>query len=232
MKANTIALLSGGLDSSVACQLAQQQGYEIVSALTFDYGQKSAAQEVEHASHIASYFGIRHQSYSLPWFSVFKNGGALLSGEQIPQLSTTDLENSATTRQSAHQVWVPNRNGVFIEVAAGIAEDLGAQHVLVGFNKEEAQTFPDNSQAYLEAINRALSFSTANHLEVIAPTIHFNKSEIVAKAKELSFPFSLLWSCYQNGSIMCGRCESCRRLKRALISQGVGYESFFTDLSL
>jgi 7-cyano-7-deazaguanine synthase len=115
-------------------------------------------------------------------------------------------------------VWVPNRNGVLINTAAAFAERLGAERVVVGFNREEAATFPDNSADYLERASRALELSTATQARVFCYTIDWDKSTIVRRLREeiADFPFDLLWSCYEGGTVRCGVCESCRRLERAL----------------
>jgi 7-cyano-7-deazaguanine synthase len=120
------------------------------------------------------------------------------------------------TRETAAAVWVPNRNGLFIAIAAARAESLGIRGLVVGFNREEAATFPDNSRDYLEKQNRALGLSTANHVEVFAPTIELTKSQIVVEAMGLGVPLSEIWSCYWGGTVPCGACESCQRLQRAL----------------
>jgi 7-cyano-7-deazaguanine synthase len=141
------------------------------------------------------------------------------------------LSEKLFSEQSAKAVWVPNRNGVFIEVAASLAEAEGHSEITVGFNSEEAGTFPDNSEEYIRAISKALSYSTQNSVRVTSPTASLNKVDIVRHAKREHFPFSLIWSCYENGSKMCGKCESCMRLKRALHANEVAYAEMFTDQS-
>lgn len=218
-----VALLSAGLDSSVATWLARHT-HDIVLALTFDYGQVAARREVERASRLARHMGIPHQTLALPWIRRFRGAGALLNQGTIP--TPRDLNNAEQARATAKAVWVPNRNGVMIEIAAGFAEDLGADAVLVGFNREEAATFSDNSVDYLKAVTEALAFSTSNQVRVVSPTAQWDKSEIVSRAKASDFPFEFLWSCYRNGAEMCGSCESCQRLNRALGAHGISEVSF------
>lgn len=223
-----VALLSSGLDSSVAMDLAHQHDCDVVLALTFDYGQRAAAREIAQAKAIASHLGIPHRVIRLDWFSSLTSGGGLLTDAQkLPQPTLEELSLLQASQESAKAVWVPNRNGVFIEVAASIAEDLKAQMIIVGFNQEEAATFPDNSQDYLIAITHALSYSTANQVVVNSPTARLHKKEIVAEAIQNKFPLELVWSCYENRERMCGRCESCMRFKRALAANQVSYESWF-----
>ena len=226
-----IALLSAGLDSSVALALAKEQGTLIALALTFDYGQKAASQEIRQAQRLAAFWQIPHKVIALPFFSE-KSQSSLLKttpSQPIPELNLKDLEDRVQTLQSAKSVWVPNRNGVFLEIAACFAEQLEVEKVIVGFNREEASTFPDNSISYRKALTEALSFSTSNQVEIISPTEELDKTEIVKKALALKIPLEFLWSCYHDGNQMCGTCESCMRLKRALKRNEVPLDSFFKD---
>lgn len=230
MSARAITLLSGGLDSAVATLLAREQGIDIVLALTFDYGQRAAARENEQSAKLAKHWGIPHRSLALPWFKEFEKSGSLLQPQNaLPTPSLQQLDSMEASTASAKAVWVPNRNGVFLEIAAGFAEDKGASLVIVGFNREEAATFPDNSEGYQQALTRALSFSTANQVQIFSPTAALTKPEIVAQAESRDFPFELLWSCYQGEAMMCGSCESCMRLKRALAQNEVSSVGIFKD---
>lgn len=228
-----IALLSGGLDSSVAAWMARDQNWNIEVVLTFNYGQRAALREIEAASAFAKYLGAEHLVLELPFFSAYSNGNGLLNkGLTLPSPTTTQLNDQTFSEQSASAVWVPNRNGILIEIAAGIAEDRNCQGVIVGFNVEEAATFPDNSKAYLNAINQALAFSTADRVKVFSPTVDMNKQQIVELAQASGFPFESLWSCYEGREKMCGNCESCMRLKRALNANEVSFDRLFDHASL
>jgi 7-cyano-7-deazaguanine synthase len=147
-------------------------------------------------------------------------GGSALTDASlgVPALKNSELDDRAVTERTAKAVWVPNRNGVLIQAAAAIAESLGAQSVIVGFNREEASTFPDNSAEFLARSTAALAYSTRNQVKVECFTTELNKREIVARLRALprAFPFEMLWSCYEGGATPCGRCESCGRLERAL----------------
>lgn len=226
---SAIALLSSGLDSAISMAWMHSEGVDIQCAITFDYGQRASFQEIAHAKAICEYYKISHEVIALPWFSTFKSKGLLSKTEPLPQPSLKTLGKPKALLKSAAQVWVPNRNGVFLEVAASIAENRNIQRVLVGFNAEEAATFPDNSAQYLKMINKALSLSTANQVKVESPTLEMNKIDIVGLGNSLSFPFHLLWSCYESNQVMCGNCESCMRLKRALIHHGKSVDGFFIN---
>lgn len=225
----SIILLSSGLDSAVSMAWVHSEGHEIDCAITFDYGQRAKEKEIKHAKEICAFYRIPHEVISLPWFSQFEAKGLLSQTSPLYQPSLNTLNDLKESTKSAELVWVPNRNGVFIEVAASVAESRKINRLIVGFNAEEAVTFPDNSLAYMNAINKALSYSTANQVKLESPTVNMTKNEIVALGSSLVFPFHLLWSCYEAKEQMCGTCESCMRLKRALHQNGKSLDGHFIN---
>lgn len=130
------------------------------------------------------------------------------------------MDDARATSRSAEAVWVPNRNGVFVNVAAAFAEALGAGLVVAGFNAEEALNFPDNSPAFVEAANAALALSTRTGVRVISYTEDLDKRQIVEIALNRGVPLNLTWSCYEDGESACGVCESCMRRARAMEAHG------------
>jgi len=218
-----VGLLSGGLDSTVALAMLQaRERGSVVLALTFDYGQRAAAREVEAAARIAARIGVKHRSLALPFFAELSGGALLDRSLDLPRPDVAALDRGgAALVESADRVWVPNRNGVFIEVAAAFAESLGADTVVAGFNREEAATFPDNSREYLAALNGALAFSTRGRVALAAPMAELDKAGIVRAGADCGAPLDLIWPCYEGGREPCGTCESCQRLRRAAARAGV-----------
>jgi 7-cyano-7-deazaguanine synthase len=221
-QSKAVVLLSSGLDSTYNLFKAQRD-HRVVLALTFDYGQRAARQEIAASARLASQLGIPHQVIALPWFRDFTHS-ALVTGTGIPQGPEVEVENLERSRETAKSVWVPNRNGILLSIAAGFAEGLGAQYVIPGFNKEEARTFPDNTHAFLNALEVCWEFSTANHVKGLCFSIGKTKAEIVADGIGLGLPFARLWPCYMDGENWCGRCESCQRFMRALAENGLSFE--------
>jgi 7-cyano-7-deazaguanine synthase len=201
-----VAILSGGLDSTVSLAAAARR-MELVLALTFDYGQRAARREREAASRIARRYRVPHRVVAIPWLATLTRTALVNRKARLPRHELSE--------RSAKAVWVPNRNGVFIEIAAAHAESLGATRLVTGFNREEAATFPDNSPAYVRAVNGALSFSTANGVRVVSFTGALDKRGIVRLGRRLGAPLDLVWPCYEGGRAWCRSCESCLRSLRA-----------------
>lgn len=202
-----VAILSGGLDSTVSLAAAARR-MDVVLALTFDYGQRAARREREASARIACRYGVPHRVVGIPWLAPLTRTALVNRKARLPRREMSE--------RSAKAVWVPNRNGVFIEVSAAHAESLGATRLVTGFNREEAATFPDNSPAYVRAVNRALSFSTANGVRVVSFTGGLDKRAIVRLGRRLGAPLDLIWPCYEGGRAWCRECESCLRSLRAL----------------
>lgn len=213
----SVVLLSAGLDSTVNFAAALSE-IGVNLALTIDYGQTAAPMEIMFSKLIAESYGMRHISLETKWIADF-TGGGLVSGE-VPKPDIENLTEEMAV-ESARAVWVPNRNGVFVNIAAGIAEGLGAEYVVAGFNAEEAATFPDNSEEFVTAANESLSFSTLSKVKIKSFTQKMTKKEIVRYGEKLGIPWDLIWVCYLGGPKMCGVCESCQRLKRALQFSGL-----------
>jgi len=218
-----ITLLSSGLDSVAALSIAAES-LEIDMALTFDYGQRSAGRETEYARKVCEYFGIEQQVIRLDWLAAITTTSLVNRDTEVPALSFEDISENAPaeiTEASAKAVWVPNRNGVMLNIAASFAESRDCEYLIVGFNGEEAGTFPDNSPEYVRAMDSCLSYSTLNGVKVLAPLIELDKPGIVRKALEAKAPLEYSWSCYHGGEKPCGSCESCIRRARAFREIGV-----------
>ncbi len=206
-----IILLSGGLDSLVSLGLGMQK-YGISLALTFDYGQKALEQEVSTSKNICDYYKIEHKVIKLDWLKNVTHT-ALVEDKELPE----GIDNP---EDSAKSVWVPNRNGLFLNIAGSFADGNDYDYIIIGANKEEGQTFPDNTQEFIDRINAEFEFSTQKHPKVVAPLINYDKNDIVKQAIEHNIPLEFVRSCYSNGKKHCGKCESCTRLKNALIANG------------
>jgi len=186
---------------------------QVCLVLTFDYGQKAARREVEKSKEVCFRLKLNHRVMEIPWMRELTRSALVSNEKEIP--IGVPLDDLECAEESAAAVWVPNRNGVFLNVAATFAESMGAKWIIPGFNREEAKTFPDNTQEFIEAVNRSLFFSTRSQVEIKCFTSTMDKRAIYKRARELGTDFSLMWPCYRGEEKPCGQCESCLRFERA-----------------
>lgn len=203
MKVKSIVLLSGGLDSTVSACVARQKTAPVF-ALTFDYGQRAARRELEAAKKICRVLKIPYKSVALPFFEEFSRLMLLRS-------ESTDVKKA----EKVESLWIPNRNGLFINIAACYAEYYGAGLIITGFNREEACEFPDNSAEFMEAINESLRYSTLSRVKVKSYVADLTKKEIYQLGIKYKAPLEHIYSCYLGEKEMCGKCASCKRLIEA-----------------
>jgi len=217
-RGRALALLSGGLDSTVSTALALAD-VDVLAAVTFRYGQRAAAEEVRAARRIAKRLKITHRVISLPWLGHLPGGALTDSSRNLPAVAVSDLKKGRI-ESAARAVWVPNRNGLFINVAACLAEAWDASFIIGGFNREEADAFPDNGPEFVHAVNESLRTSTLTGVRVVSYVQEMDKTEMVEEGVRIGAPLGEIYSCYRGESDHCGRCESCRRLERAFRSAG------------
>jgi len=217
--AKAIILLSGGLDSAVNLKLALGK-FSIVRVLTFDYGQKARLKEIEASRRVCRRYGLKHAVVGLPWLKRVSVSALTKRGVDIPKIAPAKLDERKASKRSAQAVWVPNRNGAFINIAASFAEGVGASKIVTGFNYEEGRTFPDNSERFIRAVNSSLKLSCLRKVEVISFTSRMKKDEIVKTGMRMGAPLDLVWSCYKGGKNLCLKCESCLRSMRAFERAG------------
>ena len=207
-----IAVLSGGLDCTVASSVYDRD-YEI-HAITFNYGQKAFKRELEASREICKKMNWSHEVIDLPWLSKISTS-SLNTSEEIPEVSEADLDDIEKSSESASSVWVPARNMVFTSIAVSYAESIGAEKIIVGWDAEEAATFPDNSKEFLETFNELIDVGSPDKIKIEAPAIDLNKEEIIELGVKVGAPMELSYSCYKGGDKHCGVCESCMRRRRA-----------------
>jgi 7-cyano-7-deazaguanine synthase len=206
-----VALVSGGLDSVVSLAIADRE-LDVRLVLFCNYGQRALSSERASAIDVVSYYGLPFREVDVTWMRDLSPEGMrdFEAGEPARDVDD-DLD-------SLDAVWIPNRNGLFLNVAAAFAESYDCGTVVTGFNREEAVEFPDNTREYVDAVNVGFEYSTRFGVRVVSYTLDLTKREILRKGIELSAPLSAIWSCYRGGERMCGSCASCRRLKVAIDS--------------
>lgn len=223
-----LVLLSSGLDSTVNLYAAVKK-YQVVKVLTFDYGQRAAKREIQKSRQICKLLRLNHQVVKVDLFKDFGKSSLINKKMKIPIKGQVRIGNHKQSLKTASSVWVPNRNGVFLNIAAAFADAYEVEYVVPGFNREEATTFPDNSKSYLQQLTKAFQFSTQNKVVAKCFTIDMDKTQIVKWGEKMNIDWNLTWPCYFSGKNRCGQCESCLRAKNAFEKNKILPKDYFVS---
>ncbi len=211
-----VVLLSGGLDSATVLAMASERGFAC-HALSFDYGQRHRV-ELEAARRIATRAGaVAHRVVKLDigWM-----GGSALTDAR--------LAVPETPSDGIPLTYVPARNTVFLSIALGWAEVLGARDIFIGVNALDYSGYPDCRPEFIAAFEKLANLATRAGVEgdrfrLHAPLLQLRKSEIIAEGVRRGVEYALTISCYSPDTAgrACGRCDSCRLRAEGFAAAGV-----------
>ena len=213
-----VVLLSGGLDSYTAAAIAKADGF-VLNALTIQYGQRHA-REVQAARHVARALGVEeHKELTIDLRPI--GGSSLTSAIDVPRdrnLNATDIPST----------YVPARNTIFLSLALGWAEVIGAHDLVVGVNALDYSGYPDCRPEFVRAFEALADVATRAGVEgtrfrVHTPLIHLSKAEIIRRGIELGLDYGLTHSCYDPtpSGRPCGHCDSCGLRAKGFAEAGV-----------
>lgn len=202
-----VVLLSGGLDSATALAIARSEGFDCYT-LSLDYGQRHRA-ELDAAARVAKvHSAIEHRVVTLGLDAI---GGSALTDSDIEVPTTGDTNGIPVT-------YVPARNTVFLSLALGYAEVLGAQDIFIGVNAVDYSGYPDCRPEFIGAFADLTRLATKRGVEsgqgmhIHTPLIDLSKAQIIQRGSELGVNYAQTVSCYQadEHGAACGVCDSCR----------------------
>ena len=212
-----VVLLSGGLDSATCLAIARAEGYAC-HALSFEYGQRHAA-ELAAAARVAAALGaIEHRVMRID-LGAF--GGSALTdpGIAVPESPAPGIPVT----------YVPARNTVFLALALAWSEVLGAADIFIGVNAVDYSGYPDCRPEFVAAFERMANLATRaavegrRHLRIRTPLVSLSKADIIRRGDALGVDFALTVSCYQaeESGRACGRCDACRLRRAGFAAAGV-----------
>ena len=216
MSKKAVILVSGGLDSTTVVAMAKSQGYDCYT-LSFDYGQRHRS-ELEAAQRVSKLMAVHeHKVVKLDLGTI---GGSALTDASIdvPEEETSGIPVT----------YVPARNTVFLSIALGWAEVLGANDIFLGVNAVDYSGYPDCRPEYIGAFEAVANLATKSAVEgqklsIHAPLIDMTKAQIVQAGMALGVDYSQTVSCYQANleGEACGKCESCRLRRQGFEQAGL-----------
>ncbi len=211
-----VILLSGGLDSATVLALAKADGYSCYT-MSFDYGQRHRS-ELQAAERIALQLGaVEHKVIGLNLNGI---GGSALTDTRI------DVPQSPT--EGIPVTYVPARNSVFLSLALGWAEVLGARDIFIGVNAVDYSGYPDCRPEFIQAFERMANLATKAGVDglgfrILAPLQNMSKAQIVQAGVRLGVDYALTVSCYlaDEQGRACGKCDSCRLRAAGFAAAGI-----------
>ena len=216
MSKKAVILVSGGLDSTTVLAMALDQGYDCYT-LSFDYGQRHRS-ELKAAERVSQSMGVaEHKVVALDLGTI---GGSALTDTaiEVPEIETTGITVT----------YVPARNTVFLSIALGWAEVLGASDIFLGVNAVDYSGYPDCRPQYIDAFEAMANLATkvaveGQRLSIHAPLIDLTKAEIVQAGMALGVDYRQTVSCYQASldGLACGKCDSCRLRAQGFLESGI-----------
>jgi len=218
--AAAVVLLSGGLDSATTLAIAQSEGYAPY-AMSFRYGQRHGRELASAAAVARAQGALEHRIVDIDLRSF--GASALTDDIAVPKdRSAADLAAGIPV------TYVPARNTIFLSLALGWAEVLGAADIFLGVNAVDYSGYPDCRPEYVEAFERMANLATraaveGRRLRIHAPLMHLGKSEIIARGLQLGVDYGLTLSCYDPGDdgAACGRCDACQLRRKGFSDLGL-----------
>lgn len=217
--ADAVVLVSGGLDSAVTLAAARAEGRRC-AALTIDYGQRHRV-ELDAASRVARAQHTREVRLALDLRAI--GGSALTADIAVPK-----DHDERRTHAAIPVTYVPARNLVFLSLAVGLAETLGATEVWIGVNAVDFSGYPDCRPAFIRAFEAAAREGTragasGQAVRVRTPIIDLTKPDIIRLGARLGVDLSLTHSCYDPdpAGLACGSCDACAIRRRGFVAAGV-----------
>jgi len=211
-----VILLSGGLDSATVVAMARAEGYDCYT-MSFDYGQRHRA-ELQAAERVARQQGVIEH----------KVIGLNLNGIGGSALTDSSIDVPEAPGEGIPVTYVPARNTVFLSLALGWAEVLGARDIFIGVNAVDYSGYPDCRPEFVEAFERMANLATKAGVEgdgfrIQAPLQFLSKAQIIEAGIARGVDYGLTVSCYQadDEGRACGKCDSCRLRSEGFLAAGI-----------
>lgn len=198
----TVLILSGGIDSSTLLYRLIKKELNEVFCMTFNYGQRHG-REIESAIEIVKSIdaGIGHQIVDLSNINSVFRGSALTDSVEVPE--------GHYQSESMKQMVVPNRNMIMLAIAIAKAISLEYDNVSYAAHSGDHEIYPDCRPEFVKLFRELAQMCDWRPIDICTPYINFTKADIVRDGLKLDVPYELTWTCYNGGSVACGKCGSC-----------------------
>jgi 7-cyano-7-deazaguanine synthase len=212
MSKKVVALVSGGMDSTVLLHWLTDQSYEI-KAIAFNYGQKHNTKELECMKAQCSTLGVEYNIVDLTSLKSLLRSALTDPNQPVPE--------GHYAAENMKQTVVPNRNMIMTSIAAGYAISLKYDSVAYAAHQGDHAIYPDCRQVFASAVDTALRLADWHEVGLLRPFVALTKSDIATIGQRLDVDWAQTWSCYKGGDIHCGKCGTCVERQEAFHLAGI-----------
>ena len=216
-----VVLCSGGMDSVTALYWARRE-HAVAAVASFDYGAKHNPRELPFAAEHAARLCVPHRIVRLGFINEMFSSSLLSSGGTIP--------DGHYEEETMRQTVVPFRNAIMLSIAAGWAESIGAEGLVIAAHGGDHAIYPDCREPFMRAMGEAMRTGTYAQVQLLRPFIALDKAAIAAEGARLGVDYARTWSCYKGGEIHCGRCGTCVERREAFLKAGLPDPTAYVSL--
>jgi 7-cyano-7-deazaguanine synthase len=210
------------MDSVSALYHAKSE-YSLVGAVSFNYGSKHNDRELPFGALHCRKLNVPHWIIPLDFMTEHFKSALLKSGGAIP--------DGHYEEESMKQTVVPFRNGIMLSIAAGLAESIDAEALVIAAHAGDHAIYPDCREEFMKAMSDAIRFGTYAGVQILRPFIRMTKAEIAERGHSLGIDFRETWSCYKGGETHCGTCGTCVERREAFQQAGITDATAYLDNS-
>ncbi|MFZ0544384.1 MAG: 7-cyano-7-deazaguanine synthase QueC [Candidatus Promineifilaceae bacterium] len=212
---DSVAIVSGGMDSVTLLHYLVKEEKRSPAVITFSYGQKHD-KEIAYARLQAELLGCReHLLLDLsPFKAVFAGSALITGGDPIPDVLDVLGDPQPPT-------YVPNRNMIFLSLAVAFAESQGVSDIFYGAQRHDIYGYWDTTPQFLEQLNKVYRLNRKTPIQILAPFVNYSKTDILRKGLELEVDYGKTWSCYEGQEAACGHCPTCAERLKAFQDLGL-----------
>lgn len=211
---DSVAIVSGGMDSVTLLHHLVRRLGRTPAVLTFSYGQKHS-KEVALARYQAEALSCAawRQIDLAPLTPAFASSALVSPALAIPDLAAVQGDPQPPT-------YVPNRNLIFLAIAAAYAEAMGVTDIFYGAQRHDLYGYWDTTPEFVAAVNTLLALNRKRAIHVQTPFVHLSKADILQVGFELGVDYAQTWSCYEGDALACGVCPTCAERLQAFAEIG------------
>ena len=212
---DAVIIVSGGMDSVTLLHYLIKTKKVTPSVITFLYNQKHDKEVLCAKENAEMLHCKKHRILDISFLESLCSASSLVS----PHIEIPDMKDVKDDPQPS--TYVPNRNMIFLALAAAYAENCNVNVVYYGAQKHDEYGYWDTTPLFLEQLNQVYGLNRKTRVHIKAPFINYSKADILKLGMSLGVDYGKTWSCYKGEPIACGSCPTCAERLNAFSDCGI-----------